>query len=40
MATNPDIVNDMLNDEDIVSVISQKIVEKSLAKDEWTEDPT
>jgi len=40
MASNPDIVNDMLDDEDIVSVISQKIVEKSLAKDQWTEDPT
>lgn len=31
MASNPDIVNDMLNDEDIVSVISQKIVEKTLS---------
>tara|TARA_R110002124_G_scaffold249042_1_gene414152 strand:- start:2637 stop:3323 length:687 start_codon:yes stop_codon:yes gene_type:complete len=33
MASNPDIVNDMLNDDDIVSTISQKIVEKTLSKD-------
>lgn len=34
MATNPDIVDDMLNDEEFVQVVSQKIVEKSLSNND------
>lgn len=33
MSTNPDIVDDMLQDEEIVSTISQKIVQKSLQQE-------
>ena len=34
MATNPDIVDDMLQDEEIVSTISQKIVQRSLNQEQ------